>query len=729
MSYDCQTTQCDSLPKRGCPRVQRFSNKEHEYNDKSIGDDDNNNADVIVKGLREVAGYFTAMNCQEDDDCDDNDPSTDNTCNLSNNVCVFLARDEVTEEPTPSPTNEPTEEPTESPTDEPTEEPTASPTDEPTEAPTASPTLGQSDLGALETVTVSSVSTDSWETVPLSSSFNDPVVTCTVKYDDGTSLLPTVVRLKNVSRASFEVKLQNPSGTTGSIGPRTVHCVAVETGVWELPDGSPIEARKYQSAITDSRDSWVGERQLLEQDYSNPIIFGQVMTYNDPGWSAFWSRGVDQFTCADSDNFFAGKHVGEDSDLTRNDETIGYIVMEASRGRLGSMEFEFGQSSPVVAGYTQGNYQLSFSSAFSGAPDVTILSQCAMTGIDGSWPVMTTDATATSFGVAVDEDQQEDTERNHSPEALNFMAFSSQGSGALMRVDLSTLDESSGYMESMVVPNVDSASWVTVHLSRSFDSPVPVCTVKYDSGTTLLPAGVRMQNVDGSSFQIRLQNPSEESISGRDVHCFAVEEGVWSLPDGRTVEAFLYTSTRTDNRQDWIGEAQTFSRPYSVPVILGQVTTFNDPRFVTFWSRGATRYAHAEDGGEFFTGKHIGSGLESNRGAESIGVVVIEAGHQKGSVELEAGRGPTEVQGYVDGRFVYDFVESFSSAPAVTVLSIPMMVGVDGCWPVLTSDSTPASFGVAVDEDQLADAERDHSGEFLDYLAFSVEGIVPLTQT
>ena len=452
MSYDCQTNQCDSLPKRGCPRVQRFSNQAHQYNLKAIGDQNNDNARVIRDGLNAAAGYFTAMNCQSDSECDDNDPSTIISCNLSNNACVFTKEEVITEAPTPSPTTD----------------------------------LSQyNNLGFLESVIVSSVSTTSWRTVSLSSSFNDPVATCSVKYDGATSLLPTVVRMRNVSSDSFDVKLQNPSEVTNSIAPRTIHCLVVETGVWELPDGRPVEASKFLSSVTDSTASWVGERRTFEHEYSTPVVLGQVMTSNDPKWSAFWSRGKDRNTCADAEDFFVGKHVGEDSTQTRNDETIGYIIMDASHGEFSSVEFDVGQSTPFIAGYTQGNYQLSFGSDFhSGSPDVTLVSQCSMIGLDGSWPVLTTGSSASAFGVAVDEDQLKDSERAHAPEMLNFMAFSSEGSMPLVPLGGPSTpppveEEGTGYMESIVVPNVDSTAWVTVPLSGSFTSPVAVCTVKY----------------------------------------------------------------------------------------------------------------------------------------------------------------------------------------------------------------------------------------------------------
>jgi len=294
------------------------------------------------------------------------------------------------------------------------------------------------------------------------------------------------------------------------------------------------------------------------------LILGQVRSYDNSEWSTFWSRGKDRNSCADQDNFFAGKHVGEDSIKTRNDETIGYIVMEgASHGQIGSMEFDFGRGFAFVAGYTQNNYLQSFTSPFaSGQPQVTLVSQCMMAGLDGSWTVLTTGPTSNAFGVAVDEDRHNDAERSHAPETLDFAAFSSQGSLALVPLDSPPVENDTGSVEAVLIPNVDDA-WKTIQLSALFTSAVPSCSVKYDTGNSLSPALVRVRNVQGASFEVRLQNPSNAAVSPRDVHCVIVEEGLWSLPTGQKIQAFRYTSTRTDAKGKWRGEAQTLAPGFS----------------------------------------------------------------------------------------------------------------------------------------------------------------------
>jgi hypothetical protein len=284
-------------------------------------------------------------------------------------------------------------------------------------------------------------------------------------------------------------------------------------------------------------------------------------------------------------------------------------------------------------------------------------------------------------------------------------------------------------MEFMVVTGVkglDSA-WTTVSLSKTYVSPIAVCTVKYNTGEALLPALVRMRNVSPTLFKIRLQNPKSDSLEGdRDVHCVVVEEGSWEMPDGRKIEATQYNSTVTDSKSSWIGEQQTYKNSYSNPVVLGQVMSYNDPKWSVFWSRGSNRVT-APANRNLFTGKHAGEDDTATRVPETVGYIVIEAGHAtSGGIEIETARGPDLPVGYVQRSETYTFITEFSTTPAVAVLSQVAMDGGDGSWAVLAEISSTTSMQVAVDEDQIGNIGRSHTTEELDYAVFSAAGSVPL---
>ena len=156
---------------------------------------------------------------------------------------------------------------------------------------------------------MNNVDSGNWTAVAFQSPHTDPVVACSVRQT--TTGIPTIVRLRNVTESGFEVRLQNPSGST--LGSHTVFCLAADAGVWELGDGRRFEAATYTSSLTDSNGNWVGESRSYGQIYSSPVVFGQVMSFNDARWSTFWSRGTSKSNPASSSTLYVGKHVAEDS--------------------------------------------------------------------------------------------------------------------------------------------------------------------------------------------------------------------------------------------------------------------------------------------------------------------------------------------------------------------------------------------------------------------------------
>jgi hypothetical protein len=285
------------------------------------------------------------------------------------------------------------------------------------------------------------------------------------------------------------------------------------------------------------------------------------------------------------------------------------------------------------------------------------------------------------------------------------------------------------FMESLKRTGVTSSAWTTVSLSNVYISPVPVCSVKYDTGTSLLPAIVRMQNVGPTSFDIRLQNPSGATIAGRDVHCVVVEVGAWKMPDGRMIEAKKYSSTVTDSAASWVGQTQTYTNRYTKPVILGQVLSYNDDKWSVFWSRSSQGRTSAPSATSLITGKHVGEDQTTTRAAETVGFIVIESGHKtSNAIEVETGRGSDVFVGYMNKKVTYKFAVAFKTTPVVAVLCQAAMDSTDGSWALLSSNPTKTSMVVNVDEDQLKDTERSHTTEEVNYAVFAVEGAMQLTK-
>ena len=270
-------------------------------------------------------------------------------------------------------------------------------------------------------------------------------------------------------------------------------------------------------------------------------------------------------------------------------------------------------------------------------------------------------------------------------------------------------------------------------LGAHYNSAIPVCTVQYpwEGGKKVVPAIVRVQNILSNSFEVRLQNPNGDDLPERPVHCIVVEQGSWTLPDGRTIEANQYVSKITDHSGSFMGESHLLKNTFQNPIVIGQVLSYNDPDWSVFWSSGIdVKSGITDTAGAIYTGKHVGNDDNKSRINESVGYIVFESGHHAfGGIEIEASRGGT-VKNYVNGSQPYIFETSFITAPMVAVLSVAGMEDTTGCWAVLCSKPTSSLMFVATDEDQNADRSRTHfSKGTIDYVAFSITGTVSLQST
>jgi hypothetical protein len=270
--------------------------------------------------------------------------------------------------------------------------------------------------------TVAGVGT-SWQTVELGLEYESMVVVAAAQYD--ASKPATVVRVRNASGSSFDVRVQAADGS-GSVSGITVHYMVVEEGVYTTgAHGVKMEAVKYTSTSTDSDSSWSAQSRSYQQSYSNPVVLGQVMTYNDVEWSVFWARGGDATDPPSASTLRMGKHVGEDSDTSRANETIGYIVLEQGSGAINGVGYVAALGASTVQGVDNGppfTYTLSGSLT---SPTVAVVSQGGMNGTNGSWPLLygSSPVASTYLRLAVDEDEIGDAERSHPSEQVAYIVF------------------------------------------------------------------------------------------------------------------------------------------------------------------------------------------------------------------------------------------------------------------------------------------------------------------
>jgi hypothetical protein len=277
-----------------------------------------------------------------------------------------------------------------------------------------------------ETGTVSQV-TNQWQTVTLQNAYASMVVVATLVMPNNTGA-SLVTRIQNASGNSFQIKVQVAGNATGSAGPVTVHYMVAEEGTYTIAQhGVKFEAKKFLSVKTSRSVSWQYEARSYAQTYTNPVVLGQVMTYNDPNWSAFWAcKNGSRATPPSATSLSAGKHIGEDkNNTTRANETIGYMVFETGGGTISGKKYYAAVGADNVSGVS--NNATGYSYTLNGFASVSqaIVSSAAMDGSEGAFAVLATATplTTTALKTWACEDQITDLERSHTTEQHAYIVF------------------------------------------------------------------------------------------------------------------------------------------------------------------------------------------------------------------------------------------------------------------------------------------------------------------
>ncbi len=307
--------------------------------------------------------------------------------------------------------------------------------------------------GQLEAITIRSVD-GNWQTISLENTYTSSVVVCTHQLAS-TSDNPAVVRIRNAGTSSFEIRLQEPRNST-NVTAANVYCLVAEEGANQLADGRNFEARTVVSDDVAGDGipgpDWNGRGEnvsaALTNTYTNPVVLGQVMTFNDPDFSIFWSYDCESnsnppFDSGFADGICVGKHIGEDdADETRNDETLGYFVIEGGSGAAGTIPYQTALGPDNILGVTNSPpYPYNLNDTY----NFGVATIEAMDGTNGGFANLfgTNPFENNQLDLVIDEDQLRDNERSRTTDQMGFWVFKESDYGDAPD-SYSTLDASGG---------------------------------------------------------------------------------------------------------------------------------------------------------------------------------------------------------------------------------------------------------------------------------------------
>ena len=246
--------------------------------------------------------------------------------------------------------------------------------------------------------------------------------------------------------------------------------------------------------------------------------------------------------------------------------------------------------------------------------------------------------------------------------------------------------------------------WKTIALDETYDNPVVIVSDPTLNGPD--PAAIRLRNIKGNSFQVRLQEPNykDGNHTNESVSYLVMEAGDWKLADGTRISA----GTRNSNRLTSKGfDSVDITGFESAPTVLSQVQTFNGEDWVTTRTTGQSSKSFKvamQEEEALNSGGHV---------QETVGWLAVDQGTgSDGDTLLQGG---TTGRSYTHNQGKVNFAADFDAAPSL-IAKLGSFYGPDTAN-LRLDNITSTSFGVGVHEEQSLDSELNHTTESVSFLA------------
>ncbi len=291
--------------------------------------------------------------------------------------------------------------------------------------------------------------------------------------------------------------------------------------------------------------------------------------------------------------------------------------------------------------------------------------------------------------------------------SITFRAYLESDGSQLVQLDDVAVSCNAFQMELGTVSTDEN--WVTVNTTNTFMNPVVVATNEFANNTESI--SVRIRNIASSSFDIRVQNPTDQNVNAETITYYVVEDGYWTV-DGMQIAAGSLNTNQTGSQTGGWGSGVdiNFTNAFAAaPIVLHNVASDSDTAWISSAIRDqASQFAPPTTAG--FRAMLNGSAVATTHGAEDITWVAFDQGiYNDSTYYISSVQTADAVLGWDNGCYTQAIGGAFVTTPYIMTSQLEVD-GTDGGWGV-SCGSTATTIDVVNLEDQVGDAERAHTTE------------------
>ena len=546
---------------------------------------------------------------------------------------------------------------------------------------------------------------------------------------------PATVRIRNVSTSGFEISVFEPQGEDGNTDAMSVDFFAAEIGSYSFPGGINLivgtHATDTYAGNNVTGSSSNGDLILFPGGSFNarPAIIAEIQTVNSQPalmptqlaspWLETWVSNVN------NGNFRLGLDRAQTSTGTVVTETIGYLAMtSAGEIDLNGTIIKALRTADNIRGWDDGCFFNNYPSPFVNTP-LVVASPNTRDGSDGLW-VRRCGISNTSVGLTMDEDQDLDTERNHTTEIAGILAieeaFNTTLNGGQFEAGNALISSSNAQLD-----------WTHIDFPNPFSATPMVFTLPTTIGD-LPPATTRIRNVTINGFDASVVEPpgSPGSHSEMSVDYVAIIPGRHKMTNGDIFEAGSVSTSRFQSKlisgSSW--ETISFIENYtSEPAVILEIQG-TENNLGLHPSLPAQPWLETSASG--LTSNQILVALERSETTtgslnlnETIAYFSVRntangnlVATNSDLIDYEMFRTPTNIVGFDNSCTVNNFSETYPTSSPLSIASQNSRFGGDGGWLRRCSLQNNA-IGLISDEDQANDSDRSHTTENASVFVFS----------